>query len=662
MDLLRSGKKALMQTWDSGPPVPVVWFRVPRSTPFFPGSTPFRAINYLMPTDNMGLGEQQPYDPDPCKQQMPWYRGNYPAPYLGINYCGDLDTWRNGGVRGVTPPIITDAQGRCPDCALPSFVMSGGLKLGNTDRVCVDPDFLSAGGAQPGPFVLFAPSVLPGTLVVLALLSQDPTLTMPSLPSGYTLLRDWTGSGSAWRVGYRILQSGDTVDYDFGTHNDFLMVFMAAVDAAVWAVAETPVEGTANPVALPYLPCYDREYACLAFITNIQGSATRFSGFNYMTGGTANGVSGFVAGVVWQQYYGPGSFERVGTWDVDPSYWSGFQVVVAYTPCYRMSGGYSQPMSGGIRLGGSAQMGPGFVGSGGIRLGGAAQFATGEAMTGSGGIRLGGSAAFDVGSGMTGSGGIRLGGAVAFARGVGMTGSGGIRLGGAVAFARGVGMTGSGGVRLGGTAVQSGGTSCSPPTFRSDSTNSGAPVSSLTISKPSGTAFGDGLVAYIATAMSTTVTLPTGWFFGTKTGGTLAVPAQLYIAYKLAGSSEPSSYTFSFSGPVGALGVVVAMSNSADYLPDALSGGTGSSTGATAPAVVSTDDCTIPLAGFTSATPVAWTLTSAGWTTIANITSMMGNLLVAYGPEINTGGSSAATATQTGVAPWSACEILVIGP
>jgi type IV pilus modification protein PilV len=86
-------------------------------------------------------------------------------------------------------------------------------------------------------------------------------------------------------------------------------------------------------------------------------------------------------------------------------------------------------------------------------------------------------------------------------------------------------------------------------TFRaaSSNTNGTTSTSSLSINKPSGVAVNDVLVATIAVqGAPTSGTLPAGW--SVIRSSTYSNQVQLTSLYHVAGSSEPSSYTFSTGG------------------------------------------------------------------------------------------------------------------
>ncbi len=85
------------------------------------------------------------------------------------------------------------------------------------------------------------------------------------------------------------------------------------------------------------------------------------------------------------------------------------------------------------------------------------------------------------------------------------------------------------------------------------STTNGAGTTGLTIAKPSGAAAGDVLVAQIVVnSGSTTITPPSGWKLIRSTASSTAMVMASY--YKVAGSSEPSSYKWSFSATQPATG------------------------------------------------------------------------------------------------------------
>lgn len=114
-----------MQTTRDGslPPVEVVWFRVPSGTPKYTGVTYFRSRNYLQyeegQQDNYTPGEQNLEESDCSRScRLPYYRGDYPAPYLSDGtVCGSSEVWRNGGT-AADETLVTSSRGVAPCCQL----------------------------------------------------------------------------------------------------------------------------------------------------------------------------------------------------------------------------------------------------------------------------------------------------------------------------------------------------------------------------------------------------------------------------------------------------------------------------------------------------------------------------------------------------------------
>lgn len=102
------------------------------------------------------------------------------------------------------------------------------------------------------------------------------------------------------------------------------------------------------------------------------------------------------------------------------------------------------------------------------------------------------------------------------------------------------------------------------PTYiaKADTQNIGT-ATTLVINKPAGTAEGD-LMLLVAGAETNGIraTPPSGWtevFDGDNAGGR----SPLYIAYKVAGSSEPSSYTLTFASTTRSAGSILTYRNAA---------------------------------------------------------------------------------------------------
>ena len=103
-------------------------------------------------------------------------------------------------------------------------------------------------------------------------------------------------------------------------------------------------------------------------------------------------------------------------------------------------------------------------------------------------------------------------------------------------------------------------TTSSPPAFRSAS-SAGASSGTLTINKPSGTQSGDVMVATVAVRPNTAAITASGWTLVRRLDNASGNANSLAVYYKVAGSSEPSSYSFSFSTSTGAAGGIASFIN-----------------------------------------------------------------------------------------------------
>lgn len=128
--------------------------------------------------------------------------------------------------------------------------------------------------------------------------------------------------------------------------------------------------------------------------------------------------------------------------------------------------------------------------------------------------------------------------------------------------------------------------------FRSFASNSGQDVTALTVNKPSGVISGDVLYFIVWHSDSgVTSTTPSGWALQERrVDSTNFVVAELYM--KVAGGSEPASYTLDHAGAVSHdIGVIIAYSNPHPVTPQDVFGGqtnTSLSTSATAPSITTT--------------------------------------------------------------------------
>jgi len=93
--------------------------------------------------------------------------------------------------------------------------------------------------------------------------------------------------------------------------------------------------------------------------------------------------------------------------------------------------------------------------------------------------------------------------------------------------------------------------------FRSSSTSGTGADTNLVINKPTGTAAGDLLIALVGTDNTNTgVSAPSGWTAAFVNDGPGPDGGQYSLYYKIAGSSEPSTYTWTFTGGGYVAGII----------------------------------------------------------------------------------------------------------
>lgn len=115
----------------------------------------------------------------------------------------------------------------------------------------------------------------------------------------------------------------------------------------------------------------------------------------------------------------------------------------------------------------------------------------------------------------------------------------------------------------------------------------------VVISKPTGTQQGDLLIGLCAAATGRTWTGDTDWTEVIDQGSAPSIR----VAYKIAGASEPASYTFSLSSATNASGVIVTFRNAA-YDTVGTIRTTASSSVQTAPAITLSSSSSAILALF----------------------------------------------------------------
>ena len=127
-------------------------------------------------------------------------------------------------------------------------------------------------------------------------------------------------------------------------------------------------------------------------------------------------------------------------------------------------------------------------------------------------------------------------------------------------------------------------------TFRS-ARSAGASSGTLTITKPTGTIAGDVMIASISVRPNTaTITAPSGWTLVRRVNNSNSTANSLAIYDKVAGGSEPASYSWTFSTSTGAAGGIQTFSGVDTVNPIDVEAGqtTTSGTTHTAPSVTTT--------------------------------------------------------------------------
>ena len=132
----------------------------------------------------------------------------------------------------------------------------------------------------------------------------------------------------------------------------------------------------------------------------------------------------------------------------------------------------------------------------------------------------------------------------------------------------------------------------------------------LTITKPSGTATNDMLVASIAVTPSTaTITPPSGWTLVRRMDNAGPTANSLAVYYKAAGTSEPASYAWGLSGSSFTVGGIQGFTGIDTAGPLDIENGqsTPSSTTHAAPSITTTVANTMLVASHTFASSQSWT-------------------------------------------------------
>ena len=462
MDMLRTAYTTTIKPWrDSDITVSIRWFRADPLAQPFPAEHRFGSLDWENDHNNSGLGEQRPprggYD-----------RGANFDSYMGVNFCGSLEAFKNGGTIGVDPALVLDSAGRSVGCARPLPISISGMALAG------------AAAINAGPAIRPLPGSAVAGAAVWSLLRSTGGVGVNS--AGRIL--PWLPlSGQGWN-GAGVFSMGPAYHPDPS-------VSIGPGLSGLTTFAAGPLYGP-NP-RIPVGP-----------------------GFN--------GLAGLFAGPFWR----PVTVTNIGP---------GFGALAGFVvgPLYRPP---AAPLIGpGLNGVAVWARGPRQPVAGGEGLNGVAVWATGPTQKGTGGLGLDGSAVFGQVNNLRGTGGLGLDGSAGFGTGPRIQGGGGI---------------GGNGVTL--KAV--GG----PPAYKSDSTVASS-TGPFTINLPSGTVQGDGLLLCMgwAPATGTPPPLLAGWEdIGTQAANGVNVEAHVWA--KIAGASEPASYTVACGSTLQSAAVLIRVS------------------------------------------------------------------------------------------------------
>jgi hypothetical protein len=198
-----------------------------------------------------------------------------------------------------------------------------------------------------------------------------------------------------------------------------------------------------------------------------------------------------------------------------------------------------------------------------------------------------------------------------------------------------------------------------PPTgsiaFHAASSAGNTSTTSLTISAPSGAQAGDVEVAAVDVRGNPSLTAPTGWtLVRSDQNGNLVRQA---VYSHVVGSSEPSSYTWSWNFNAGASGGIVAYGNVDTANPVNAVGGTiGSASTITAPSVTTTVSGAMLLGFFGTSAPATFT-PPGGMTERFDDFAKSGTYLAATEGAEQLLGAAGSTGSRTATASYAAGSV-----
>jgi hypothetical protein len=206
-------------------------------------------------------------------------------------------------------------------------------------------------------------------------------------------------------------------------------------------------------------------------------------------------------------------------------------------------------------------------------------------------------------------------------------------------------------------------------TFRVASSG-GAASGNLVINAPSGTLTSDVLIASIAVRPNTaTITAPAGWTLIRRTDNANATASSLAVYYKVAGGSEPSSYTWTLSANTGSAGGIESFANVDTSAPVNIDNGQNTASGLThaSPTVTTTVTSAMLVTSYEFASSATWTppagtaeVVDTASLTVPNSTGI--SLEVDYAIQSAAAATGAKTATASNDADVGNAHILALKP
>ncbi len=208
-------------------------------------------------------------------------------------------------------------------------------------------------------------------------------------------------------------------------------------------------------------------------------------------------------------------------------------------------------------------------------------------------------------------------------------------------------------------------------TFRTAaSASAGSGTLSLAVNVPSGTVASDVMVASIAVRPNTaTITAPGGWTLQKRTDNASATASSLAVYYRVAGGSEPSSYTWTFSTSTGSAGGIQTFSNVDTNNPIDIDSGQNTASGLThaSPTVTTTMTNTMLVTSHEFSSAATWTppggMTEAIDTASVTVPNVAGISLEAnYATQASAAATGAKTATASNDADVGNAHTLALRP